>query len=198
MIVLKFIALSHKFIRNAYDRLLMYCYKRLFYSCGKNVVFSPTKSEFDYKNISIGEKVYIGPGALFVSTLSHIYIGDKVMFGPNVSLLGGNHSTHIIGKFMADYSLKDKRDDDDDDILIDKDVWVGTGSIILKGVKVGRGAIVAAGSVVNKNVPPYSIVGGTPAKVLKYRWEVESILEHEKLVYPSDLRYTEEYLKEFR
>ena len=54
-------------------------------------------------------------------------------------------------------------------IVINDDVWIGAGSIILAGVTIGKGAIIAAGAVVNKDVPEYSIVGGVPAKVLKYR-----------------------------
>ena len=56
-------------------------------------------------------------------------------------------------------------------IVINDDVWIATDSIILSGVNVGKGAVIAAGSVVVKDVPPYSIVGGNPAKVIKYRFE---------------------------
>ena len=54
-------------------------------------------------------------------------------------------------------------------IVVEDDVWIGFGAIILAGVTIGRGAIIGAGSVVNKDVPPYAIVGGVPAKVLKMR-----------------------------
>lgn len=57
------------------------------------------------------------------------------------------------------------------DIVIDDDVWIGYGSIILSGVHIGQGAIIAAGAVVTKDIPPYSIAGGCPAKVLKYRFD---------------------------
>ena len=63
------------------------------------------------------------------------------------------------------------QDYDDGDIFIEDDVWIGAGSIILPGLKIGKGAIIAAGSVVNKNVPKFSIVGGIPAKIIKLRNE---------------------------
>ena len=71
---------------------------------------------------------------------------------------------------------------------------MGTGAIILKGVHVGRGSIIAAGAVVNKDVPPYAIVGGVPGKVIKYRWKLDDILQHERLVYPIEKRLSIEQL----
>lgn len=177
-----------------YDRMLMILFKSLFNECGKNVKFYPTKSSFYYKNISIGDNVFIGPGASFIASISHITIKENSFFGPNVTIRGGNHSSHIIGKLMKDYKPGDKLPTDDEPVIIDEDVWVGTGAIILKGVHVGRGAIVAAGSVVNKNVPPYAIVGGVPAKVIKYRWSIENILKHEEMLYPESKRINKDVI----
>lgn len=63
------------------------------------------------------------------------------------------------------------------DIIVDDDVWIGYGTTIMSGVHIGQGAVVAAGAVVTKDVPPYAIVGGVPAKVIKYRFEPEMIEE---------------------
>jgi acetyltransferase-like isoleucine patch superfamily enzyme len=182
-------------IHRVYDRLLMYIYRSLFGRCGKNVIFYPTSSYFYYKNIFIGNDVCIGGGASFIASISHIEIGDKVMFGPNVTIRGGNHSSHIIGKLLADYKISDKRPEDDQPVIIENDVWVGAGAIILKGVTIGRGAIIAAGAVVNKDVPPYAVVGGVPAKVIKYRWGVEEILKHEEMLYAPQDRLQEEVIR---
>lgn len=183
----KLMGLFYLLAVKSFDRMIMYFTGNLFAKLGKNVVFHPTNSEFFYSNIYIGNDVFIGPRATFTAAISRIIIGDKVMFGPNVSIRGGNHSTHIVGRLMADYKLSDKLPEDDQPVIIEDDVWVGTGAIILKGVKVGRGSIIAAGAVVTKNVPPYSIVGGVPAKVIKYRWSPEEIFKHEELVYnPED------------
>ena len=67
-------------------------------------------------------------------------------------------------------------------VFIESDVWAGTNVTILKGVTIGRGSIIASGAVVTKSVPPYSIVGGVPAKVLKKRFDEETIEKHEKLL----------------
>ena len=74
-------------------------------------------------------------------------------------------------------------------------MWVGCGSYILNGVRIGRGAIIAAGAVVAKNVPPYAIVGGVPAKILRFRWNVEGIVEHEQMLYTPQERLTREELE---
>jgi len=179
----------------AYDRILMHLYKFQFARCGRNVVFYPTRSDLYYRHISIGNDVFIGPGASFIALVSSITIGDKVMIGPNVTIRGGNHSTHIVGRMMADYCLSDKLPQDDEPVVIETDVWVGTGAIILKGVRVGRGAIIAAGAVVTKDVAPYSIVGGVPAHHIRFRWGSEDIIRHESLVYPPHERLDAEFVR---
>lgn len=175
----------------------MLLYREQFASCGKNVIFFPSKSDFSYKTIYLGNNVFIGSGASLIAAISYIKIGDNTFFGPNVTIRGGNHSSHIVGKLMADYRQIDKLKTDDEPVIIDDDVWVGTGAIILKGVHIGRGAIVAAGAVVPKDIPPYAIVGGVPAKVLKYRWSIDDILAHEELIYPTEKRITKDILEKY-
>lgn len=114
-------------------------------------------------------------------SIKDIRIGNKVLFGPHVYIMGGNHNYHEVGKYMFD--VKIKREEDDLPVVIEDDTWIGCNVTILKGVTIGRGAIVSAGSVVTKDVPQYAIVGGIPAKVLKYRFSNEEIKEHEAILY---------------
>ena len=133
---------------------------------------------------SVKKDVGIGEGAFFYATISHIYIGNNIAFAPNVTIRGGNHRYDIVGKWITDYKEGDKRPTDDEPVYIEDDCWIASNVVILKGVTIGRGSIVAAGAIVNKSIPPYSIVGGIPAKVLKFRWDhVEDILNHEKILY---------------
>lgn len=105
-------------------------------------------------------------------------IGNHVAIASYVAFLNSDdHRYDIIGKTMWDSGRGDKYE-----IIVEDDVWIGHGAIILAPAKVGRGSIVAAGSVVNKDVPRYSIVGGVPAKVLKMRFTLEQIIEHERLL----------------
>ena len=71
----------------------------------------------------------------------------------------------------------------DKEVIIEEDVWIGSRVTILMGVTIGRGATIAAGSIVTKDVPPYTIVGGVPAKVIKRYWTEEQIKEHEIKLY---------------
>ena len=102
------------------------------------------------------------------------------MFAPNVTVVTGSHRYDVIGKYMKEIDNTQKLPENDQDVIFEGDNWIASNAIILKGVTVGKGAIIAAGAVVTKNVPPYSIVGGTPARVLKMRFNEQEIIEHEK------------------
>lgn len=180
---MRYIASFFILVHRVFDRLCMYIMLSLFKSHGKNILFYPTNSFIFYKNIILGSDIAIGPRATLVASLSNIFIGDNVLFGPNVTIIAGNHSSHIIGKLLSDYKISDKLEQDDRSVIIENDVWVGANVTILNGVTIGRGSIIAAGSVVIKNVKPYSIVGGVPAKFIKHRWSLEQIIKHEEILY---------------
>lgn len=169
-------------IKRIYDKFYKSYYKKRFGACGENVEFSPFDSVLWYENIYIGSNVNIGYHADFVASKSSIIIGDHVVFGPHVSIRGGDHRTDIVGKFVDQVGDDMKLPENDQDVVFEGDNWIGMNTTILKGVTIGRGCIVAAGAVVNKSTPPYSIVGGVPAKVLKMRFTPEQIKIHEDLL----------------
>jgi len=176
---MKYVSVLFDLAKRIFRRARMHIVKRLFASVGRNVVFF-ADDIFTYKNIFIGNDVYIGPGANFSASESSITIEDKVMFGPGVTIMGGDHNTSVIGKYMFD--IKDKKVGDDLPVVISTDCWIGCNVSILKGVTIGRGSIVAAGAVVTKSMPEYSVVGGVPARVLKPRFsEVDLELHKRKL-----------------
>lgn len=180
------------FVRKVWRRTKMYLLRPAFKKHGKNFLFDPDDL-FTYETIQVGNYVSIGSGAKFIALESGIIIGNKVLFGPNVSIRGGNHNTSVVGRFI--YDVQEKRPDDDQCVIVEDDVWVGTNVVILKGVRVGRGSIVAAGAVVNREIPPYSIVAGVPAKVIKMRFDIETILRHEAMLYPEENRLSRESLE---
>lgn len=166
-----------------YNKIYIPRYKKRMGSCGHHVYFSPLNSVLLYENMYVGSNVCIGYYADFVSSRSKIIIHDHVVFGPHVSIRGGDHRTDVIGRFIDEVKDCDKLPENDADVIFEGDNWIGMNSIILKGVTIGRGCIVAAGAVVVQDTPPYSIVGGVPAKVLKMRFSEEQIEKHERLVY---------------
>lgn len=129
-----------------------------------------------HKHINLGNYVGIGGRCIF---LCDIEIGNKVLIAANVAFLNSDdHRYDIVGKTIWDSGRGDKYK-----IVIEDDVWIGHGSIILTPARIGRGSIIAAGSVVNKDVPRYAIIAGVPAKVIKMRFSEEQIAEHEEILY---------------
>lgn len=163
----------------------------LFHRHGRRFHFDPYGT-YSFDTISVGDDVYIGPGARLSSPASSISIGSKVILGPAVSLIGGDHVIRKSGSFM--YDIRSKSPLDDLPIVIEDDVWVGSGVTILKGVRIARGAVIGAGAVVTKDVPPYAIAAGIPARIIRWRWPVTEILQHEQALYPPDKRLDEQFL----
>lgn len=144
------------------------------------------KNIFNIDNVIVGMGTY-GEINLGNDTQQMLYIGNYVSIGGNVTfLLGLDHITNTISTFPFRKMLLNAQVNEaisKGDIIIDDDVWLGTNSTIMSGVHIGQGAVVAAGAVVTKDVPPYAIVGGVPAKIIKFRFEPELIKELVKIDY---------------
>ena len=123
-----------------------------------------------------------------------IIIKGNCAIAEHLTIHTGNH-VRVIGKFVTDITEANKPKGFDEDVIIEKDVWIGSNVTILAGVHIGRGATIAAGAVVNKDVPPYSIVGGVPAKVIKFYWTIEDIIQHEEKLYLENERFSREELE---
>ncbi len=115
-------------------------------------------------------KVKIGKYCSFNSNVmvnargkGNIVIGNNVLIGPNVVLRSSDHSFNDLSKTIREQGM------DDGEIIIKDNVWIGSNSVILKNCIIGEGSIIAAGAVVTKDVEPYNVVGGVPAKIIKKR-----------------------------
>ena len=131
--------------------------KSCFAECGRNVNIGKGCSFYGAENIYVGDDVYIGPKAMFLTTEAKIVMGKKIMFGPEVAIVTGNHRIDLLGRYMFDIQVDEKKLENDQDVVIKDDVWIGLRAIILKGVTIGEGSVIAAGAIVTKDVPPYSI-----------------------------------------
>jgi virginiamycin A acetyltransferase len=144
---------------------------------------------FPMEVVSVGKSTYgmLNIQSLFVTPNERLIIGNYVSIAPGVNfLMGVNHQTETITTFPL-YSRLIKPLPIDatskGPIIIEDEVWIGTNALIFSGVTVGKGAIIAAGAIVTKDVPPYAIVGGNPAKIIRYRYTDEII----KLLLPIKL-----------
>lgn len=133
----------------------------IFDSCGKNINIEKKANFGSGKNIRIGNNSGIGINAKIRGPLT---IGDNVMMAPDVLILTSNHCHDRIDIPMRLQGFTPTKE-----VVIEDDVWIGTRVIILPGVRIGKGSILAAGSVVTKDIQDYSIVGGCPAKLIKIR-----------------------------
>lgn len=148
-------------------------------------------------NITIGNKVNIGTGAVFMATGATITIKHNVIASHNLKIITGDHERKV-GTFCNNITSATKNFNLglDQPVVIEPDVWIGMNVVILKGVTIGRGTTISAGAVVHRSMPPYCISGGVPAKVIKFYWTIDQILEHESKLYPEEERYTREQLEE--
>lgn len=154
-------------------------------SIGNNTTFGRGTVFWAPNKMSIGNNVYIGK---YCTLQADIEIGNNIDIANNVGLIGKyDHDFSKVGVSIKDapwigeavYEFKGKGQK----IIIEDDVWIGFGSILFTGVTVHRGAIVAAGSVVTHDVPPYAIVGGNPARALGRRFTDKEIELHERILY---------------
>jgi len=128
-----------------------------------------------HRHIILGNNVGIGHHCVFIADAE---IGDKVLIAGDVAFLSSDeHIYDVVGKAIWDSGNGHKHK-----IVVEDDVWIGHGAVILAPARVGRGSVVAAGSVVTSDVPRYSIVGGVPARLLKMRFTPQQISTHERIL----------------
>lgn len=132
------------------------------------ISYDSRKADGELPTIKIGKKCSISTNCTFILS-NHIF--DKFSTYPCES----PHEPSLFSHGQGNRSSYSKGD-----IIVKNDVWIGANSTILDGITIGNGAIIAAGSVVTKDVPAYAIVGGNPVKVIKYRFSKEIIDEIEK------------------
>ena len=142
-----------------------------FGECGCNVYVPIDFAVSGSENLFVGNDVSFGEKMVVMCAIARISVGDHVMFGPGVTMVSGDHRIDIAGRPMKSVTNEEKEPQNDRPIVLQGDNWIGARVVILKGVTIGEGAVVAAGAVVTKDVPPYSIVAGVPAHVIRYRFD---------------------------
>jgi acetyltransferase-like isoleucine patch superfamily enzyme len=159
-----------------FNKLIRYFYYyntiRRLKSCGKHLILSPYGFVLRPHELSIGDRVFINRG--FHISARNMRIGNDVMIGPDFIAECDDHIHNIVGSTM--YDMRNERHIAG--ITIENDVWIGARVTVLKGVTIGEGCVVGAGSVVVKSLPPYSINLGIPCRPLKTRFTLEQLADH--------------------
>ncbi len=134
-----------------------------------------------YQNVQIDDNCSLGNYVLInqnTRIYSYTCIGNFVSIGPNVIIAPTEHPIDLFTTHPIAYEHNERKIENNQSnkiTTIGNDVWICAGAIVKKGVKINDGAIIAAGAVVTKDVPPYAIVGGVPAKIIKYRFDSKTI-----------------------
>ncbi len=163
--ILKLFLLLKKVPKYFFSPLKIFLFKKIGISTNLNVL-----DHYDFKNISIGNNVYISNGAHWSCPNSYIIVGDDVQIGPNSTIITGDHIFNVEGFTIIESDILFKENKRDEPVILEGDNWIGCNVTILKGVVIGQGSVIAANSLVNKSVLPYSVYAGCPAKKIKDRF----------------------------
>ena len=175
----------HRMFFTNYRKKLGYCDPTA--TMTRPVIIKGPQNVFLYEDTKITNAVIMTPNKKFVMK-KHSSAAE------GLTVITGNHERRV-GRFFRTITEQEKMEGLDDDVIVEEDCWIGVNVTLLMGVTVRRGTTVAAGAVVTKSTEPYSIVGGIPAKHIKFYWTIEQILEHEAKLYPEGERYTREDLE---
>jgi len=131
----------------------------VFAECGENCYIElPFHANWGGHHLHLGSGVYMNFNMTMVDD-GNIYIGNKVMFGPNVTIITG---THPVNPSLRERGLQYNKD-----VYIEDNAWIGSGVTILPGVKIGKNSVIAAGSMVTKDIPENVVAAGIPCRVMR-------------------------------
>jgi len=156
-------------------------------------------SDVGYDSTMVSENMYlenfcrIQNHLNFISYKGKLIVKKYAAIGAGCTIIPGDHVPTVgVPQYLAG---KLHINDVDGEIVVGEDSWVGAGTILLSHCSIGRGAVVAAGAVVSKPIPPYAVVAGIPAKIIATRFTVEQILQHESELYPVEERMSRDELE---
>ena len=152
-------------------------------------------------NLYMEDDTLIGEDSVIMNPRASFTMKKYSFTARELLVIDGNHMPVVgLPKIKVTNAMKDasqERNKYNAPITVEEDVWIGARVTLMSGVTIGRGSIIAAGAVVTRSTPPYSVCGGVPSKFIKLYWTFDQIIEHEKQLYPEEERYTREQLEDF-
>lgn len=146
------------------------------------------------KNAFIDEQTIINPSCKIIIYNGTFVIKKYSVLAYGCTIVTGNH-TPTVGIPLSEL-VHTHINDVENDVVIEEDVWCGANVTLLSGAHIGRGAVVGANSLVNKPIPPYAVVVGSPSRIIASKFTLEQILQHEKKLYPENERLSYQYLSD--
>ncbi len=145
------------------------------------------------QNVFIDDYCVIQSQTNFISKEGKLIVKKFSVISSGCIIVPGSHKLTVgVPFYMA---TTNHINDDDGDIIIDEDCWIGAGCILLPKCHIGRGSVVGAGSVVKKEIPPYAIVAGVPAKIIATKFTLDEIIKHESILYSPEERMSKDELE---
>lgn len=145
-------------------------------------------------NVFLYEDIHVREGLQIINDSGKVVIKKYVGIAPDCTIVTGNH-TPTVGvpqRLGGPFHINDN----EKGVIIEEGAWIGTRVTLLSGAHVGRGAVIGAQSLVNKEIPPYAVAVGSPAKVIASVFTIDQILEHERRLYKPEERFSRKYLEE--
>lgn len=144
------------------------------------------------KNVYLEEQTRIQTGCIILTVTGKFIVKKYSALASKCTIITGNHIPTV--GIPQTHLRNHPHTDAEKDIIIEEDVWIGSNVTLLAGAHIGRGAIIGACSLVNKEIPPYAVAVGSPAKVIAAKFTKEQIIKHEMKIYPKDERLTTDFL----
>ena len=160
--------------------------------CGENTdLYGPLN--LDPQFVELEEYVRLQPNIRMISHGGKLIVKKYSAIGAGTVIIPGSHIPTVgLPQFLSQTHINDVATD----IIVGEDCWIGSGSYLLSHAKIGRGCVVAAGSIVTKEIPPYAVVAGSPAKIIASRFSIPQIIKHEAILYSPEERMKKETLEE--
>lgn len=180
-------------ISRIYNRVYGYIYSFGLGYRGKRVVLHRPAQCSNPQNLLMYDDTSLMKGWYLIAHTGRLIMKEHSSAACGLVAITGNHH-RTVGRRLLE-TTRARVGDDEKDIILEEEVWVGANVSLLPGVTIGRGSTISAGAVVSHNIPPYSIVKGNPAKVVGFTFTPEEVIEHEKAVYPEEKRLPKELIE---